>query len=282
MPNQNTPPARRGDQREEQLTALIAEAERLCAKASPAPWQLTRNMKTGVKLWDANRHPLFAAIAGLEHSRISPESPEPQWQHDCDFALRARTLLPELLTALRARAGRAGETAGTNEGDTQPITSGLEDSAAAHVVAAPSVGVPPSSAPSDDGRAETWAVVYVNGAVCTFISELYANQEAARFRGARAVFMRELRPGERIVGGAGVTDTQRLDWLERYLAPNAEQPHGADARLFGYVTKDGPRAELELGPFSCNEHGVTYGVRHEGPSLRAAIDAALSHSPERP
>lgn len=71
-------------------------------RASVGPWSQTWNGKFGVKIWDAEGHPIFASIGGSEHSRISEDDPVPQWQKDCDFVREAREDIAWLLDALMA------------------------------------------------------------------------------------------------------------------------------------------------------------------------------------
>lgn len=80
-----------------QIERRLGEIAERASATSPGPWRQTHDMKLGVKLWDAEGHPLFAAIGGIEHSRISEADPIPQWRKDCDFAREARKDIPWLL-----------------------------------------------------------------------------------------------------------------------------------------------------------------------------------------
>jgi hypothetical protein len=84
----------------------LAEIAEAASKATPGPWRQTRDIKRGVKLWGADGSPLFASIAGVAHSTITPEDPVPQWQKDCDFV---RACTPARIASLvaDARRGRA-------------------------------------------------------------------------------------------------------------------------------------------------------------------------------
>ena len=82
----------------ERLQEIRARTE----KASKGPWSQTWNGKFGVKLWDAERHPIFQSVSGIEHSGISDVDRIPQWQKDCDFVRMAREDIPYLLGQLDA------------------------------------------------------------------------------------------------------------------------------------------------------------------------------------
>lgn len=72
-------------------------------------------------------------------------------------------------------------------------------------------------------------------------------------------------------------DGERLDWLEKYLAPNEDQPYGATLSMHGVMaTADKPEhVTVEVGPFDVRSEGVY----HDAATLRDAIDAARSATP---
>lgn len=60
--------------------------ERVAREASPGPWEMTRDVKRGVKVWSHGK-PLFTTIHGLDGSHVTEGDPNPQWLKDCDYLL---------------------------------------------------------------------------------------------------------------------------------------------------------------------------------------------------
>lgn len=86
------------------LDALIAEAEGLCAAMPKERWVVAKRNKTTVIYEDGivcdTSHPTVAKLAGYDKSLDRPA------EQRAAFIARARTLIPELLAALRQRPGR--------------------------------------------------------------------------------------------------------------------------------------------------------------------------------
>lgn len=89
----------------------LAEISARLVAISPWPWQQTRDIKLGVKLWDRDGHAMFRAIPDVRHSHVSEESPEPQWQHDTDFVRCAPADLADLLAHTASLEARCEELA---------------------------------------------------------------------------------------------------------------------------------------------------------------------------
>lgn len=101
------------------LDALIAEAEGLCAAATPGPWSLCHHLRPGGDdscpcgyrggIWSGDGETIVLEMGGspeVDGTKILPEADRPQQIADAAFIARARTLLPELLAALRQRPER--------------------------------------------------------------------------------------------------------------------------------------------------------------------------------
>ena len=125
--------------------------------ASPGPWQQTRDVKLGVKLWSAAGKRLFLIAHDWQDSRISDAEPEPQWQRDCDFVRHAREDIPALLAALaqaeKERDARAAEARHWAEG-TRAYMKRL-DAAEAQLRAAGVTRTPLTSEGGHDANADT-------------------------------------------------------------------------------------------------------------------------------
>lgn len=91
------------------LPSLAAKARELSEKASKLPWNQTQNIKWGVALWSADGQILFRAEHGIDASRVSPESPVPRWQHDCDFVRLATEHFCEVIALAQQQAERIEE-----------------------------------------------------------------------------------------------------------------------------------------------------------------------------
>ena len=82
----------------------IQELRRLCDKATPGRWYMTRNAKTGAKIWGADMRPICGILAHLDQCR-SDKDGKSQWQIDAEFIRLARTALPLLLDVAEAAEG---------------------------------------------------------------------------------------------------------------------------------------------------------------------------------
>lgn len=64
---------------------------------TPAPWQLTLNPKLGPKIWGTDGDMIAKIKGGVSKSRVSDDSPTPEWKHNALLIKAA----PDLLRAAK-------------------------------------------------------------------------------------------------------------------------------------------------------------------------------------
>lgn len=68
------------------------------SKHTSGPWKITQNAKAGCKVWGADGNPVAFIAGGIARSRVSEESPVPEWRRNAGLIAAA----PELLETLKA------------------------------------------------------------------------------------------------------------------------------------------------------------------------------------
>lgn len=66
-------------------------------KHTSGPWKITQNAKTGCKVWGADGNPVAFIAGGIARSRVSGESPVPEWRRNAGLIAAS----PKLLECLK-------------------------------------------------------------------------------------------------------------------------------------------------------------------------------------